>query len=147
MAVVMVAGSFMLFCGQQMLGGGDGDGGMVSPADAQQSGGGTCCTPPARPSPDVLFDDVTTAGKTAEIDISAYNLVVVHIEMCSAYTASYRFGSAGFVNSGPVFCRPSVAGGQPSGSQVFTADPRLGNALRVDVSGGGQPHVTIVGHK
>jgi hypothetical protein len=60
-AFLVVLGSFLLFCGQQIVGGlgavsGDGR------AHAQGTGAGTCCTPPAPPDPQVLIDTTVTGS-------------------------------------------------------------------------------------
>jgi hypothetical protein len=157
----MVAGAFLIHCGQgavhDLLGdGGVGDGAFVG--DSMAAGEDMCCTPPETPPPVVIFDGMITPNDTGgdcyspEWSIAGMQSVTLHVDRCSSAAAriQYRLGAAGFVEqqtgAGDLSCTPGT-------TILFQPNPALGNTIRIrfpDYGGGDgmacvPRNVTLVG--
>jgi hypothetical protein len=168
----ILIGSFCVYCGQSVMtemshpGSSPTGGGTTAVGSAM--GDGTCCSPPAREQPTVIFDDLVSpepiAGHaglctwtTPVWDISGYRRVVIHTPYCK-FAAQVRNGKAGFVQGVVSQCEAN----DPL-NRATTVDATLGHDLRVnfmwdsgsvvpdgDFACGGQETpipVTVVGYK
>jgi hypothetical protein len=146
--LLLITGSFFVYCAEDVIGGLDGglgrDGGalssdgqhrdgMVGRADAQSSAGGTCCTPPDPPPATVVFDQVFTPSYdrtdgcvTPAWDVSGFRTVVVHVDCSTFNSVQWRWGMAGF-HGQSVSCTGA-------GDGILMLDPRLGHDLRITLS-------------
>jgi hypothetical protein len=128
--VLVIFGSFCVYCAQNVVGGsggsngnggndGSGGGGMVGNAGAD-----TCCTPPDPPPGDVLFDQKFTPTLVSNqcvspgIDVAGHRTIVVHGNLDGV---QWSFGGAvGWVWQSSV-----------TPSALVVLDGRLGKQLRI----------------
>jgi hypothetical protein len=139
----ILIGSFCVYCGQSVMTGmthGNRDlGSSSNGGPVGNAMGDTCCSPPARELPTVLFDGVVTPsprpGSNCDaispvFDVSAYRTVVVHTPRCKFY-AQFRNGKAGFVHGVDGVC----SGSDDSAlGRAMTIDTRLGRELRINIA-------------
>jgi hypothetical protein len=143
---MMVIGSFLVYCAEDVVMTNHGDLGM-SKADAQMSG--SCCDPS---TPTTLFDQALSATTpdaagfcySDPIDISQYRTIVVHNGIGGSIEIQAKHGSAGFV-------RHKVLNSGDNPSEIL--DARMGTSMRVQWYAPMPPcapppgAVTIVGYK
>jgi hypothetical protein len=160
-ALLMVVGSFCVYCAQDVVGGMNGGGrnGGVDGGGGSSSGGGsdmvgtagadTCCTPPDPAAGTVLFDQKFTPTTLASgycvspaIDVAGNRTLVVHAPATSVYTnIAWSFGGAA---SWSLVATGSI--------EVNVLDGRLGKQVQFVYGQAGstgcpQKALTVVGYK
>lgn len=142
--LLVIFGSFCVYCAQNVVGGGNGGngngsggsgGGMVGNAGAD-----TCCTPPDPPPGTVLFDQKFAPADclSPAIDVAGYRTIVVH---GSAPWIEWSFGGAAG------WATDTTVANQTQDVRVL--DGRLGKQLRISYGSpcAQQAALTVVGYK